>query len=543
VTSATPPDIRLNDPWTALNVTTYAAGIVYLLFLAPWPRVCWIFASEFGLSIAVTTAWRVGKPFWLEAVIVVATVVLIEVLRAVSLPVLRRPSVLQRLSGRPAFRDLELMPLSQFKFLLRCIGGLKFTFDAEGEALMRSIGTTDEIMFHDALNRQYVAKFGDEGWAGAWEQIRSASVGETTFATAMKSGLVGIISLKRRTLSDMLVVPVLLYFSLSFLLLSDALVRGDPLILLQATLVGGLMVSGLSFAQMTVMLRHVTVLDPDEQFITQSEELLISDEARARMDEATEEMRGTDAYAALKRHAGAVFLPTVEIRPLYISSVRTLVVQLVFFLALGGALVCVPLLILQWLGGLAFSEWPPERLALWSGWMLLGTALIPLGMSLAVLFGFWLFTQFNRFLALAMAAVLTAIVPSVLAYALGVESAQTVAVTALVTAAVGSIPIAVAELIKKQPAAIVPTQMASPPAPAPDPASAAASGTSTRERDETPRPPRPPRSRSEERARRQTADPRSVSERGASESERSEPMPPPPRPSRPQRRRPPSAQA
>ncbi|MFK4804660.1 hypothetical protein ACI3KX_02225 [Microbacterium sp. ZW CA_36] len=541
MTSATPPDIRLNDPWTALNVTTYAAGIVYLLFLAPWPRVFWIFASEFGLSIAVTTAWRVGKPFWLEAIIVVATVVLIEVLRAVSLPVLRRPSVLQRLSGRPAFRDLELMPLSQFKFLLRCIGGLKFTFDAEGEALMRSIGTTDEIMFHDALKRQYVAKYGDEGWAGAWEQIRSASVGETTFATAMKSGLVGIISLKRRTLSDMLVVPVLLYFSLSFLLLSDALVRGDPLILLQATLVGGLMVSGLSFAQMTVMLRHVTVLDPDEQFITQSEELLISDEARARMDEATEEMRGTDAYAALKRHAGAVFLPTVEIRPLYISSVRTLVVQLVFFLALGGALVCVPLLILQWLGGLAFSEWPPERLALWSGWMLLGTALIPLGMSLAVLFGFWLFTQFNRFLALAMAAVLTAIVPSVLAYALGVESAQTVAITALVTAAVGSVPIAVAELIKKQPAATVPSQLASPPTP--DPASAVGSETGTREREETPRPPRPPRSRSEERARRNAPAPGPSSEPGGSESERSEQTPPPPRPSRPLRRRPPSTQA
>lgn len=538
MTSATPPDIRLNDPWTALNVTTYAAGIVYLLFLAPLPRLLWIFVSEIGLSIAVTTAWRVGKPFWLEAIFVVVTVVLIEVLRAVSLTAVRRPGVLQRLNGRPAFKDLELMPLSQFKFLLRCIGGLKFTFDAEGEALMRSIGTTDELMFHDTLRRQYVAKYGDEGWADAWEQIRNASVGETTFVTAMKSGLLGIIGLKRRTLSDMLVVPVLLYFSLTFLLLSDALIRKDALILLQATLVGGLMVSGLSFAQMTVMLRQVTVLDPDEQVLTQTEAMLITDDERARMDEASEAMRATEAYAALKSHAGAVFLPTVEIRPLYISSVRSLVVQLVFFLALGAALVCVPLLLLQWAGGLVFSEWPPERLALWSGWMLLGTALLPLGMSLAVLFGFWLFTQFNRFLALAMAAILTAVVPSVLAYVLGVESARTVAITALVTAAVGSIPIAVAELIKKQPAATVPTQVGSPAAS--DPPSAVASGTSSRGRDETPR---PPRSRSEVRARRQTPTPPSVSERGASESERSGQTPPPPRPSRPLRRRPPSTEA
>ena len=539
MTSATPPDIRLNDPWTALNVTTFAAGIVYLLFLAPLPRVLWIFASEIGLSIAVTTAWRVGKPLWLEAIFVVVTVVLIEVLRAVSLTVARRPSILRRLSGRPAFKDLDVMPLSQFKFLLRCIGGLTFTFDTEGEALMRSIGTSDEMVFHDSLKRQYVAKYGDEGWADAWAQIRNASVDGTTFATALKSGLLGIIGLKRRSLSDILVVPVLLYFSLAFLLLSDALIRNDALILLQATLVGGLMVSGLSFALMTVMLRQVTVLDPDEQVLTQTEALLITDDDRARMDEANEAMRATEAYAALKSHAGAVFLPTVEIRPLYISSVRALVVQLVFFLALGAALVCVPLLLLQWVGGLAISEWPPERLALWSGWMLLGTALLPLGMSLAVLFGFWLFTQFNRFLALAMAAILTAIVPSVLAYVLGVESARTVAITALVTAAVGSIPIAVAELIKKQPAATVPTQIASPPASSAPP-SAVASGTSSRERDEAPR---PPRSRSEVRARRQTPPPRPVSEGAASESERSEQTPPPPRPSRPVRRRPPSTEA
>jgi hypothetical protein len=538
VTSATPPDLRLNDPWTALNVTAYAAGVVYLLFLAPLPRILWTFASEIGLGIAVTPAWRVGKPFWLQAIFVVVTVVLIEVLRAVSLTVARRPSVLRRLSGRPAFKDLDVMPLSQFKFLLRCIGGLTFTFDTEGAALMRSIGTSDEMVFHDSLKRQYVAKYGDEGWADAWAQIRNASVDGTTFATALKSGLLGIIGLKRRSLSDILVVPVLLYFSLAFLLLSDALIRNDALILLQATLVGGLMVSGLSFALMTVMLRQVTVLDPDEQVLTQTEALLITDDDRARMDEASEAMRATEAYAALKSHAGAVFLPTVQIRPLYISSVRALVVQLVFYLALGAALVCVPLLLLQWVGGLAISEWPPERLALWSGWMLLGTALLPLGISLAVLFGFWLFTQFNRFLALAMAAILTAIVPSVLAYALGVESARTVAITALVTAAVGSIPIAVAELIKKQPAATVPTQMASPPAS--DPPTAVPPDAVVRERVETLR---SPRSRSEARARRQTLDPRSGSERGASKSEHSEQTPPPQRPSRPVRRRPPSTPA
>ena len=170
--------------------------------------------------------------------------------------------------------------------------------------------------------------------------------------------------------------------------------------------------------------------------------------------------------------------------------------------------------------------------------MLLGTALLPLGISLAVLFGFWLFTQFNRFLALAMAAILTAIVPSVLAYALGVESARTVAITALVTAAVGSIPIAVAELIKKQPAATVPTQMASPPAS--DPPTAVPPDAVVRERVETLR---SPRSRSEARARRQTLDPRSGSERGASKSEHSEQTPPPQRPSRPVRRRPPSTPA
>lgn len=500
MTSATPPDLRLNDPWTALNVTTYAAGVVYLLFLAPLPRILWTFASEIGLGIALTTALRAGRPFWLEAIFVVVTVVLIEVLRAVTLNVVRRPSVLEKLGGRPTFKDLEFMPLSQFKFLLRCIGGLRFTFDAAGEELVRAIASTDELVFHDTLKRQYVGKYGDEGWSGAWEQIRITAVDGTTFGAAMKSGLIGIISLKRRSLSDMLVVPVLLYFSLSFLLLSDALVRGDPLLLLQVTLVGGLMVSGLSFAQMTVMLRQVQVLDPDEDVITQSEDLLISDEGRARLTEAREDMRETEAYAALKRHAGAIFLPAVEMRPIYISSVRTLVVQLTFSLALGAALVCVPLLLLQWAGGLAFSEWPPEGLAFWSGGMLLGTVLLPLGLSLAVLFGFWLFTQFNRFLALTVAAVLTAIVPSLLAYAMGVESPQTIAITALVTAAVGSIPIAVAELIKKQPAATVPTQLTPPPQEAAAPPAPAAP-TSAPERTE---PGRASRSRSEERARRNT---------------------------------------
>ncbi|MEV4687454.1 hypothetical protein [Microbacterium sp. LWH3-1.2] len=528
MTSATPPDLRLNDPWTALNVTRYAAGIVYVLFLSPLARIFWNVASEVALGIALTTALRAGKPFWLEAIFVVVTVVLIEVLRSMMQMVARRPSVLERLGGRPAFKDLELMPLSEFKFLLRCIGGLKFTFDAEGQALMRAIASTDERYFHDTLKSGYVAKYGDEGWPDAWEQIRNASVGGTTFAAAMQSGLVGIVSLKRRTLNDMLVVPALLYFSLSFLLLSDAVVRGDPLILLQAVLVGGLMVSGLSFAQMTVMLRQVTVLDPDEEVITQSEVMVISDEARAKMTEIREGMRGTEAYTALKRHAGRVFLPTVEIRPTYISSVRTLVMQLTFVIVLTAALICVPLLLLQWAGSLAFSEWPAERLASWSGGMLLGTVLLPFGLSLAVLFGFWLFTQFNRFLALAMAAILTAILPSVLAYALGVESPQTIALTALVTAAVGSIPIAVAELIKKQPAATVPAQLA----PAPEAAHPPSATVPSPRTHETVEPLRPSRSRSDERVR-----------RNASTAPIDQPTPPPTRPSRPVRRRPPSTEA
>ena len=526
MTSATPPDLRLNDPWTALNITTYVAGIVYLLFLSPLARIVWNLASELAIAIAVTTALRDGRPFWLQAIFVVVTVVLIELLRALALTAARRRGVLEKLGGRPAFKDLELMPLSLFKFLLRCIGGLTFTFDAEGTALMRAIAATDERTIHDALERQYVAKYGGERWPEAWEQIRSTSVDGTTFATAMESGLIGFIGLKRRTLNDVMAVPAVMYFSLSFLLLSDALVRGDPLLLLQVTLVGGLMLSGFSFAQMTVMLRQVQVLDPDVDVITQSEDLLISDEGRARLAEARDDLRGTEAYDALKRHAGAVFLPTVEMRPAYISSVRSLVVQLTFFIMLGAALVCVPLLLLQWAGGVVFSEWRADRPASWSGGMLLGTVLLPLGLSLAVLFGFWLFTQFNRFLALAVTAILAAVVPSVLAYAMGLESPQAIAFTALVTAAVGSIPIAVAELIKKQPAATVPTQLSPSPHAQNEPPNPP-SGTSAP--DITGRRGSSAESRSEKRTGRSMANPPAP-----------DPAPPPTRPSRPVRRRPPS---
>ncbi|GIG21115.1 hypothetical protein Cch01nite_18390 [Cellulomonas chitinilytica] len=455
------PDFRVVDVPKSVVITQAIGTALALGALTPAIRTCWVFAVRIGLSLAATIALRQGMGLGYQILIVALGVIFFTFLEVALLGIARKPRVAQAVAGRQTFEGITLLPLHMFRFLLRCVEGLRLEFDTEGQALVSTMGESTEFVVEQNLKRQYVQKFDADSWPDAWAQIRSAKVGGTTFTAAMRSGILGTIYFAVRMASEVSAQLVATYFAIGSYFLSLAILEGDPLRLLQVTLVCGLGVAAFCFVAFTVGMRRITVVDPEisGQIVLPSERLFLTPESLDHRDLNMEAFRETRAYELLTANAGRTFMPSVKTRPIYIASVRNLTVRYCVSASIAVVLITGTALLVQWPLATLWSAWTDAQVTSWTAQMLVGFVALPVALTLSVLLGFWIVSQFNRFIAIIVGAVLTAVVPTVLAYAVGIESAEKVGLSALAAAAVGCVPLAVAELLKKQPGAATPREV------------------------------------------------------------------------------------
>lgn len=462
------PELALaQDPSIAVRLTQFVSTVVGWILGPMLVRILWILAVRIAIGIAVTIPLREGKPLWAEIVIVVVAVALQYVLgyldqRAVFLPGVRR-----LILGREAFEDLPFIPYRQFKFMVRSLGGIRFTFDAKGSALIAAVGEANEQLLEDSLREQYTRMYAPDGWPEAWKKIGDAPIDGMTFRDAMRSGLWGTIAGTSRYVSDILNVLIAIYYGVAVWLLVDAIARRDALLLVQVTVVSGLLVAGFSFIMTTVGLRSIRILDPDAaaDVVLPSEAFLVTDSYLQAMEKAKTAFQATDAYRLLKENVGRTFLPGVEIHPGYVRAIRGLVVKQTLILAVESSLMVLVLLLVQWLAGLVISEWSFDQLGEWTVTMVLGCLAIPLVLTAAAWLGFWVFTQFSRFLAVVITAAAAAVIPILIGYLFGAATPQETLVSSIVSASIGALSAGLVELTKKQPGASTARQL--PPKPVP----------------------------------------------------------------------------
>lgn len=456
------PDFTLQDPAMSVRITSVVAHVVGVLILHPLLRFIWTLLAVTLMAMAITTAIRAEQPIWLQIVLVVLVVILIFVLTFLKLRIARSTSVRAFLTGRPAFPGLQFWSVRNLRFTLNALSGLRFEFNAHAQLILSTLGAASYEITANELRQQYVRQYGEDGWPEAWEQIRLTKVADLTLADALRSGLAGTVWGGIRFVGELFRTMLLLYLAVALFALAQVAQHGDPLFLVQLTLISGLLLSALCFAILTVGLRQLHVPDPEVAMtaLFPSEAVLASEEFVEQQERFQATFRETEAYAVIKQQAGAVYLPRVEIGPIYVKSIRNSILLQGLGTALETMLVVLPLLILQWAAGLVTPALPAAELHDWTLRMILGSLLLPIAISLALLFGFWLFTQFSRVVGVLLGGMLTAIIPTVLAYALGAGSAQTVGLTALATAAFSTIPLAIAELVKKEPGATKPHEAA-----------------------------------------------------------------------------------
>ncbi len=247
------PDFRVVDVPKSVVITQAIGTALALGALTPAIRTCWVFAVRIGLSLAATIALRQGMGLGYQILIVALGVIFFTFLEVALLGIARKPRVAQAVAGRQTFEGITLLPLHMFRFLLRCVEGLRLEFDTEGQALVSTMGESTEFVVEQNLKRQYVQKFDADSWPDAWAQIRSAKVGGTTFTAAMRSGIfLGTIYFAVRMASEVSAQLVATYFAIGSYFLSLAILEGDPLRLLQVTLVCGLGVAAFCFVAFTV---------------------------------------------------------------------------------------------------------------------------------------------------------------------------------------------------------------------------------------------------------------------------------------------------
>ncbi|MBM6400880.1 hypothetical protein [Phycicoccus sonneratiae] len=458
--SETPPSFVFTEPSRAVRLTALAASAITTLFLRPVTRLAWSAAAIVVVTLAVTVPLRAERRWWVQVLVVVVSVVALGALRALIANVARRPRSRRLLDGPPAFEHLDVMPRRLLVFLLRCADGLRLEFDPVGRELLGVQAAAAEKVMSETLRRQYEQRHGRDDWPRAWAEISSTSLGRATLLDAVRSGLAGLITLNMRFVGDLLAAMLSIFVAAVAWAGASAARTGDPLVPLQVTLVAGLVVSGLAFLLWTVGLRQVVLLDPDDVAGLElpSEIPMMTDEARRAREDAHRMLRETEEYEAIRSNTGRTFLPKVDIGASYVRAVRDHTLRQCLAATAEAAMTLAVLLAAQFAIGRVVSSWPADDHAAWTQRFVVGVALLPVALCLATAFGFWIFTQFDRVVAVVVGATLTAVVPAVLAYALGQGSPLSVGGTAMLSAAVGSLPLAVAELVKWQPTTRTPRE-------------------------------------------------------------------------------------
>jgi hypothetical protein len=453
------PDFNARSAPTAVKLARLFIGLLWLLVVAPFSLSVIGAAADILVAIAASRPIRDGRGFWPELVIVALFLGGIFLIELPLVRLLQSQWFMTLHTGKPRFWPLKGGPGKQlFEFLLRCSGSVDLQFEAEIEALIRRIAARDVKPVKQMYRHLYEqAGLEQTKWHGTWKQIQRTECAGMQYGEAIRNGRWNMFWLKYVSILKLVLPLSFIYTTGTFWFLADVANGKNPLRLVQFALVAGIVISLIIFISYTVLLQTFRFSGQEEY-----QEMLKGlgvDEAHLSLDAETlatirqidEPMPDPELQREVDSLAGKDFYPIIVIKPGYIEAIRNEFAR--DFLVFGSLRVAVfvSVLLAQWPIALALSHWPGAQLDTWTVKMLVGTAVIPIALVAALGLGFIILSRFRRFAGVLATGLLLAAVPPLIAYMLRGSVGTVVFVSSIVTAAIGALPAAIAELIKQKP--------------------------------------------------------------------------------------------
>lgn len=355
--------------------------------------------------------------------------------------------------GKPRFDPLKGPHKQQFRFILRCFTSLELSLPGELEKLCRRVGKYSAHQLKENYRRSYEdGGFDRRDWPQVWDEIQQAKYSGVTYGEAIRSGRWELFLVKYDRVLK-LVYPLAALYAVGIVWLLGDVVQGKNLLrLVQFALAGGLIISFVVFINFTASFRILKV--PDKDDLQELRRQMLRDSAVVPLASQTEEKplpMDRELQAAIERHAGMEYYPEISIKPGYVEAVRNRFIR--DLLALEFLIVAqfIIILMVQWPVARTFSHWTDSQVNAWTERMLIGSALAPVILGIALALGFMILSRFRKLVGILVTGILLATVPPLISYALHGSAGNVVLISSIVAAAIGVLPGAVAEIIKQEP--------------------------------------------------------------------------------------------
>ena len=429
---------------------TKALGLVVV---TPLGQLVLALATSIFVAIALSKPTRIGRDFWLEVLFIALFFAVRELVGWPFLKIFKSKWFRSLYAGKSRFGPLGGPGKWVFRFVLCCFASVELRLEPEFEAVFRRFGEHGLRQVEASYRRVYEqAGYEPSEWPGVWAEIQHAEFAGVEYGDAIRTDRWGAFYIKYYGVQKLVYPLSTLYTAGTFWLLDKVAQGASPLHLTQFVLVGGFVISFVIFINYTLSLR-VGKMVTREQAAQIEDELLSSSDAKTRAEirELKESTRDPELEHELEAYAGRDFYPVITMKPGYTEAIRNEFVRGFLVVGCFNVLALDLLVLIQWPISRALSHWSGSQVDTWTFKMMLGTALIPIALAAALSLGFIILTRFKKFAGVLATALLLAVVPPVITYALNGSAGKIVLISSVVTAAIGVLPSAIAELVKQKP--------------------------------------------------------------------------------------------
>jgi hypothetical protein len=426
---------------------------LWLLVATPLAQFVVPLIAGIFVAIAVSKPIRIGRDFGFELLFVTLFFVIREAIGWPFLKIVKSQWFLSLYSGKPQFGPLKGPGKSLFRFILRCFASVELRLEPEIETVFRKSGDSSFRQVEELYRRTYErAGYEPSDWPDVWEKIQHAEFAGVEYCDAIRTGRWDSFYLKYYSVQKLVLPFSALYTAGTFWFLDRAAQGKSPLHLVQFTLVAGFIIAFVIFTNYTLSLRVGKMLTREQAAQIRDELLRSADaETRAAARELDNSMQDPELEHELETYAGRDFYPVISMKPGYIKAIRNEFVRNFLIIATVSVLALEFLVLIQWPIAHVLSHWTGSQVDAWTGKMMLGTALIPIALTAAISLGFMILSRLKKLASVLTTALLLAVVPPLITYALHRSVSNVVLISSVVTAAVGVLPSAIAELVKQKP--------------------------------------------------------------------------------------------
>jgi hypothetical protein len=451
VTPKVPDFTDRSRPITA-TLTKFFTGTLWLLVATRVGTIAIQAAVSILLAIAVTRPLRAGHDFLFGLLFVVLFFTFRELTAFPVQKLVKSKRFAILTSGRPRFGPLQGPAKQTFQFILRCFSSVELRLEPEIEAVLGKVGdydarTTERIY----LSNYEKGGFPSSEWPATWARIQHTEYAGAEYGDAIRSNRWQLFWLRYYVVLKLVMPLSLIYAAGTFWFLDDAAQGRSPLRLVQFALLAGLVIALVIFINYTASLRSITIIGNNELPILKDAQLSMDAETRATFRLIAESEHVTELIAEIEPYTGKEYYPKITIKKGYIRSIRDEFAR--DFLLAGSlmAALLILLLLVQWPLARVYSDWAASQVDAWTVKMIIGAALLPAALVVALMLGFAVLARLNRLVGVLATTLILAVVPPLITYAVRGSVGNTVLLSSLVTAAIGAISSAVAELIRHEP--------------------------------------------------------------------------------------------